>query len=302
MDDHIMCIKFNFKFYKMTAFWRADSETLVYRVYRIVLVVIYFLLYLGSILIGLLITNTVDQLFSEAMYLSLTEIAMGVKTFYIFINFHTVYRLHQMAISKQFQPTCEDESKPAQKLLSKVNFCFMAYFAWVFITVLTAVPSFFDKAYKLPFFSWILGIPYGADKPYNFYCLWIYQLSGLFLHGIFNVAAELQVGYLLTVARIQLDFLSRRFSRLVRSNGCLYYNPKYRESFIECVQHYTVVDKFVQDFEHVYSKPMFAQFCASGASICATAYRLSSVRIDDFLKGYIYIGNSKNPMLLYRNV
>ncbi|XP_053691050.1 odorant receptor 94b-like [Sabethes cyaneus] len=211
------------------------------------------------------------------MYLSLTEIAMGVKTFYIFINFHTVYRLHQMAISKQFQPICEEELRPAQSLLSKVNFCFMAYFIWVFVTVATAVPSFFDEKYELPFFTWVLGIPYGSDMPYNFYCLWIYQISGLFMHGIFNVAAELQVGYLLTVARIQLDFLTRRFASLSRANE----TSQHRESFIECVQHYTVVEKFVRDFEHVFSKPMFAQFCASGASICATAYRLSSVNLSE---------------------
>ncbi|XP_053691051.1 odorant receptor 94a-like [Sabethes cyaneus] len=245
--------------------------------------VAFFLIYLGTILAGLLITNTIDQLFSEALYMSLTEIAMGVKTYHLFKHFYTIYHLHQVAISKDFQPVNEEESQLARKLLWKVNFCYLLYQTWVVLINLSAISLLFDGQYKLPYFSWVWGIPYGADVPYNYLFLWSYQVFGMFIHAILNIIVESQVGYLLTVADLQLDFLARRFSKLTCSYGSTIENLKYRELFIRFVQHYNNVNWFVRDIEHVYSKPMFAQFCASAASICATAYRLSMVNLrEDF--------------------
>ncbi|XP_055543701.1 odorant receptor 94a-like [Wyeomyia smithii] len=282
MEDHVLCIRLTFKFLKFVAFWRDENETRLYQCFRVVFFVIFFLLYLGTILAGLLVTNTIDQFFSEALYISLTEISMAVKAYSLFKHFYTVLQLHQLAVSKEFQSIGEEELHLVRVLLWRFNTCYTIFQALVLTINVSAISLLFDGQYKLPYFSWIWGLPYGVDAPYTYLFIWFYQVFGMCIHGILAIAVESQASYLLTVAGAQLDFLSRRFSQLTCSHGSTDENSKHRKSFIQFVQHYNKVYWFVRDTEDVYSKPMFAQFCASAISLCATAYRLSLVHVKDF--------------------
>lgn len=274
MKNHIFFIKLNFKFLKIFGLWHDGNESRSYKVYRIVFLVIFFLLYLGSIVISAVLTSSVEEFFSQILYAALTEMAMAVKTFYGYYHFVTIYRLHKQAISKDFQPVNAEEDKRSKNLLNKINLYFFGYLLWSTAGVWTNIAFLFNGQFKLPFFPWLLGIPYGKHLPYNYNFLLFYQLTGIWIHAVLNVIVDSQVGYLLAVAGIQMDFLA---ARLEATQAGRIGQKKFRNTYKQHIKHFNVVNNFVKNVERVYSKSVFSQFCASGITICAIAYRLSSV-------------------------
>ncbi|EDS28735.1 odorant receptor 71a [Culex quinquefasciatus] len=261
-------------FLKIFGLWHDGNESRSYKVYRIVFLVIFFLLYLGSIVISAVLTSSVEEFFSQILYAALTEMAMAVKTFYGYYHFVTIYRLHKQAISKDFQPVNAEEDKRSKNLLNKINLYFFGYLLWSTAGVWTNIAFLFNGQFKLPFFPWLLGIPYGKHLPYNYNFLLFYQLSGIWIHAVLNVIVDSQVGYLLAVAGIQMDFLA---ARLEATQAGRIGQKKFRNTYKQHIKHFNVVNNFVKNVERVYSKSVFSQFCASGITICAIAYRLSSV-------------------------
>ncbi|KAL1394874.1 hypothetical protein pipiens_011643 [Culex pipiens pipiens] len=167
-----------------------------------------------------------------------------------------------------------EEDERSKSLLTKINLYFFGYLLWSTAGVWTNIAFLFNGQFKLPFFPWLLGIPYGKHLPYNYNFLLFYQLTGIWIHAVLNVIVDSQVGYLLAVAGIQMDFLA---ARLETTQAGRIGQQKFRNTYKQHIKHFNVVNNFVKNVERVYSKSVFSQFCASGITICAIAYRLSSV-------------------------
>lgn len=275
MEHYFSSISFSFKVLKIFGLWRTNKERYSYKVYRMFFICVFFLFYLGSIFVSALTVSTVDEFFSEILYIALTEIVMAFKTCAGFFKFYTIKQLHQQTHSTDFKPLNAKERKIFDKSITRIN----RYF-WLLLcstcTVWFNLLALFSGQFKLPMFPWMLGIPYGRHLPYNFYFLAVYQTTGMFLHAFINIIHDIQVCYLLEAGSIQLMLLEERFST-TQSKQTGRHN--HRKLYIKYMEHFVKITNFVKQVESVWSKAIFSQFCASGITICAISFRLSSVSL-----------------------
>lgn len=277
MQEHIFIVRTNFKFWQLFALWNDGHESRGYKIYRIVFHWFFFVLYFGSIIIGSLAVSTVDEFFTQTLYMALTETATLVKIMISFKNFTTVKELHEIASSPEFKPQSDEEALCSRRILGRVNFLYLGFVLCSIIGILSHLTYLYDGKYELPFFPWVLGISYGRHLPYNHAILCYYQITGMIIHAILNAAVDCQIGYLLAVGSNQVDFLAWRLFALRCPNDIKAGTSGIKRFYRNHFEHYNKINQFVKEVERVYSIPVFSQFCASGITICAIAYRLSLV-------------------------
>lgn len=255
--------------YRCFGIWRENNQRSWYRTYRWIFTVPFLYLYLLSMVIGAFKKNS-EQLWKDDLFILLTEFAMLVKTVSTYHNFEQIVKLLNISVSEHFSPKYERKQR---SILQNLNQILMSYFIISILTAFTTSIHIFQGNYKLPTFSWFFGIPYGPDHPLNYYLIAYYQVFGMIVHCMLNVAGDIQIAYMLATVGIQLEQLERSFTGLSR----IVFRDNRQREFCRCITHYQRVRRFAKHVERIYSAPVFVQFCVSGITMCATAFRLSTV-------------------------
>nr|USS30765.1 odorant receptor [Aedes albopictus] len=283
-DDFIPSQRAAFWIWKIYGIWATEDESPFYRTYRRVYHFLFTGVYLFSMFISSFFTENSEELWGEILFILPTELAMLTKNVITVNKFETIYALHRTSISKEFQPTCPKHGKEYDLYFDRFSKLMLMYF---FVSICAATSHFgflFDDRLKLPFFNWFFWVPLDRDHLNNYYLLFAYQMIGMIGHCCLNVSGDMNIAYLLSIAGQQLDLLSCKFACLpVPRARTSAEKDHYRRKFVAQIQQYNRIYEFARDIEKAVSWGVFAQICASGITICAIVFRLSSISIIDHL-------------------
>ncbi|XP_055550255.1 odorant receptor 94a-like isoform X2 [Wyeomyia smithii] len=234
-----------------------------------------------------------EELWSEVMFVLLTDTAMFVKYVFIVNNFETIIELHEQTISDDFHPQTDRQAETRRRLFSRFSNTMIAYYVCSLISVWTHLEMLYDGRYKLPFSNWFYWVPMDEENLAYYHLVFAYEMFGMTGHCVLNVAADSQLAYLLYAAGLQLDNLREKLVYLGVSKP-VSENEKaiYYRAFIDAIEKYYRIYSFTQKVEKIFSLATFLQICASGVTICAVMFRLSEINIVKELESAI-------PMLFY---
>ncbi|KXJ69005.1 hypothetical protein RP20_CCG000551 [Aedes albopictus] len=259
--------------YRILGLSLGTNQSVLYQIYRWVLSATFLIAYLLGMIASAIQEENSETLWKEDIFIILTELAMFVKVVTTYCRFQEIAQLLQISVSKEFSPKSPCEEERYLKIFRHLNTALMGYLIGSVVTASSTAIHIFNSLYKLPTFSWFFGVPYGPNHELNYLLIASYQVTGMLIHCALNVSVDIQVTYLLAIAGIQLDFLEQRFINL-KYDHSVYLR---RQRFVYHNRQMQLVEQFVQDIERVYSPAIFTQFCVSAITICATAFRISSV-------------------------
>ncbi|XP_038121023.1 putative odorant receptor 71a [Culex quinquefasciatus] len=290
--EYIPSERLTFWIWKILGIWATQDESRLYRAFRWIYHFTFTIVYLFCIFISSFFKETMAELWSDVMFILLTELAMFTKTVITVRKFETVYRLHWETISDEFRPISEWETRVHGAFFSRFSTAMLGYYLCSFLTLWAHLGFLFE--YKFPFFSWFFWLPLGRANLTNYYIIFAYQMFGMLGHLSLNVSGDIQHAYLLATAGIQLDFLYERLTKLpIPTSNSSIGKDHYRETLIQHIEHYERIYRFVKEIEDTFSMAIFVQICASGVTVCATILRLSTVNLATDL------GTDGAPMVFY---
>uniref|UniRef100_A0A182QEL1 Odorant receptor n=1 Tax=Anopheles farauti TaxID=69004 RepID=A0A182QEL1_9DIPT len=275
----IFPMRFSMWAWKLCGMFNAPvPKTLAYRVYCYVFYACIMAIYLFALMLNVFVPQPFEQRVFFIMYIFLTETAMILKTRTIYRRFDTVWSLYETTLGPSFQPRDEQERELQHRTLLVFN---RWYYIYIFVSHMAAFGTgshLLSSEYRMPFFPWFFGVPYGADAPVAYYTIFTYQCFGMYFHMLLNTAGDTQLCYLLQMIGIQLDLLAKRFCQLGTSE-------EFERSFVPLVQHYNKIHRMLRRVENLFSLAYFVQFSVSGLVICASAYQVASMlNLNDFSK------------------
>ncbi|ETN60957.1 putative odorant receptor [Anopheles darlingi] len=233
-------------------------------------------LYLCALVLNIFVSQTFEQLVFYIMYIVLTETAMCLKTWTNYRLFPVIWSLHETTIGTSFQPLDSYEKDAQDRTLRTFN---RLYYIYIFVSHMAAFGTgshLFSSEYRMPFFPWFFGVPYGPDASLAYYTIFAYQSFGMYFHMLLNTAGDTQLCYWLQMIGLQLDMLANRFRKLNT-------NEEFEKSFVPLVLHYEKVYRMLLRVERLFSLAYFVQFSVSGLVICASAYQVASMlNLNDF--------------------
>uniref|UniRef100_A0A182Y463 Uncharacterized protein n=1 Tax=Anopheles stephensi TaxID=30069 RepID=A0A182Y463_ANOST len=245
-------------------------KSLPYRVYCYTFYSCIMALYLFVLMLNVFVPQPFEQRVFFIMYIALTETAMILKTSTIYRYFDTIWDLYETTLGPSFNPGTGGNDRT----LLVFN---RWYYVYIFVSHMAAFGTgshLLSSEYRMPFFPWFFGIPYGDEARVAYYTIFVYQCFGMYFHMLLNTAGDTQLCYMLQMIGIQLDLLAKRFRSLSNSE-------EFDRSFVPLVQHYNKIHRV----ENLFSLAYFVQFSVSGLVICASAYQVASMfNLYDFSK------------------
>ncbi|XP_058817504.1 odorant receptor 94a-like [Topomyia yanbarensis] len=285
-SEFIFCERVTFWIWKVYGIWTTKDDSSFYRAFRWIYHFFFTFLYIFAMFVSSFFTNNPEELWSEVMFMLLTELAMCTKLFILVNNFSAVLRLHQTTVSRDFLPKTDHDLKTRGHILDRFSKAMLAYYFCSLASVMSNIGLLFGDSYKLPYSNWFYWVPLGKDHQRNYHIMFAYQIFGMVGHCSLNVAADIQVVYLLIAAGFQLDNLKDEFANLpILSTQTHVEKQIYRRTLVEHIKN------FVKEVEQIFSMAVFTQACASGITICAVMFALSSMSIFDL--------EASIPMLFY---
>uniref|UniRef100_A0A182RNV9 Uncharacterized protein n=1 Tax=Anopheles funestus TaxID=62324 RepID=A0A182RNV9_ANOFN len=269
-SDYIRPVRMTIWVWKICGLYNAKPQAPLYRAYRIVFNVVLMVVYLFTLSFNMFLMQTFEQLVLYTMYIVFTEIVMLLKALITYHKFEQICDLFRQTLDSDFKPMDAEEEKLHRKGVGEINYYFYLYILTTNLAIASSVLYLLHQDYRLPYFPWMLGIPYGPTERLNFGIMFAYQVVGMYFHMWINIAIDIQLIYFLGMIGIQLDLLGKRF-RMIRTS------EQFGQSFVQLINQYQKVQRMTQDIEHLFSPAFFAQFSASGLVICATAYKTSSM-------------------------
>lgn len=235
--EYIPSERLTFWIWKILGIWATQDESRLYRAFRWIYHFTFTIVYLFCIFISSFFKETMAELWSDVMFILLTELAMFTKTIITVRKFGTVYRLHRETISDEFRPNSEWETRVHGAFFSRFSTAMLGYYLCSFLTLWAHLGFLFE--YKFPFFSWFFWLPLGRENLTNYYIIFAYQMFGMLGHLSLNVSGDIQHAYLLATAGIQLDFLYERLTKLpIPTSNSSIEKDRYRETLIQHIEHY----------------------------------------------------------------
>ncbi|XP_035893066.1 odorant receptor 94a-like isoform X1 [Anopheles stephensi] len=245
-------------------------KSLPYRVYCYTFYSCIMALYLFVLMLNVFVPQPFEQRVFFIMYIALTETAMILKTSTIYRYFDTIWDLYETTLGPSYQPRDGRERALHDRTLLVFN---RWYYVYIFVSHMAAFGTgshLLSSEYRMPFFPWFFGIPYGDEARVAYYTIFVYQCFGMYFHMLLNTAGDTQLCYMLQMIGIQLDLLAKRFRSLSDSE-------EFDHSFVPLVQHYNKIHRMLCRVENLFSLAYFVQFSVSGLVICASAYQVASM-------------------------
>uniref|UniRef100_A0A182XGI9 Uncharacterized protein n=1 Tax=Anopheles quadriannulatus TaxID=34691 RepID=A0A182XGI9_ANOQN len=268
--DYIRPVRITVWTWKICGLYNGKPQTTRYRVYRAVFNIFLMVVYLFTLSLNVFVMQTFEQLVLYIMYIVFTEIVMALKAIVTYYKFDQLCDLYRQTLGSDFKPLDAEEEQLHRKGVASINHYLYPYLVTTNLAVASSCLYLLQDDYRLPYFPWILGIEYGPTKRLNYGLLFAYQVIGMYLHMLINVAIDVQLSYLLGMISIQLDLIGKRFRSLHTSE-------QFRESFVGLMNHYGKVQRMTAEIEQLFSAAYFAQFGSSGLVICASAFKTSSM-------------------------
>uniref|UniRef100_A0A182JUI6 Odorant receptor n=1 Tax=Anopheles christyi TaxID=43041 RepID=A0A182JUI6_9DIPT len=269
-SDYIPPVRITVWVWKICGLYNGEPLSSSYRAYRAVFHIFLMVVYLFTLSLNIFVMQAFEQLVLYIMYIVFTEIVMALKAIVTYYKFDQLCDLYRQTLASDFKPLDAEEEQLHRKGVASINYYLYPYLITTNMAVASSCLYLLQEDYRLPYFPWILGIEYGPTKRLNYGLLFAYQVVGMYLHMLINVAIDVQLSYLLGMISIQLDLIGKRFRTLHTSE-------QFRESFVDLMNHYQKVQRMTAEIEKLYSSAYFAQFGSSGLVICASAFKASSM-------------------------
>ncbi|XP_058451272.1 odorant receptor 94a-like [Malaya genurostris] len=291
-SEFVLCQRITFWVWKVYGIWTTEDQSLLYRAFFWIYHFFFTFAYIFAMFLSSFFTDNSEELWREVMFMLLTEAAMCTKQFYLIRNFAAILRLNRISVSMDYSVKTDHDLKAQTRMLNRCNTVMLVFFLFSISSVLGNVALLFGDSYKLPYSNWFYWVPLGKNHQTNYYIMFAYQIFGMVCHCALNVVADIHVIYLLSVVSFQLDLLLEDLARLPIPSSRTYIEKQlYRQTFVEHIEKYDRIHSFVREVEHIFSVPVFIQIGASGITICAVMFALSSMDITDL--------RSSVPMLCY---
>uniref|UniRef100_A0A182V188 Odorant receptor n=1 Tax=Anopheles merus TaxID=30066 RepID=A0A182V188_ANOME len=215
----IFPMRFSMWAWKVCGFFNAPvPKSVAYRVYCYAFYSCIMAVYLFVLLLNVFVPQPFEQRVFFIMYIFLTETAMILKTLTIYRHFNIVWSLYETTLGVSFQPRDEQERELQQRRLAVFN---RWYYAYIFVSHMAAFGTgshLLSAEYRMPFFPWFFGVPYGEDAHVAYYTIFAYQSFGMYFHMLLNTAGDTQLCYMMHMIGIQLELLGKRFRNLNSSD------------------------------------------------------------------------------------
>lgn len=211
-------------FLRVFGLWPSKNPSLIYTFYGQLIVLIFSLLYTLSMIIQLL--NIEDMKNStEALYMTLTEIALVIKILnYMFRVIEMQKILHS---TEQFSLETDAEQILLQLYVDRyLKIIIFYYIAVLYASTNADVISALGHNNDLPYSAWY---PYFDWKNNNrhFWILFVYQAIGMFITAMVNVSLELYAAMLMIMNSFQMEVLGMRLRKLGYTNENVDRNPRF---------------------------------------------------------------------------
>ncbi|XP_053694148.1 odorant receptor 94a-like [Sabethes cyaneus] len=286
-SEYILCERLTFWIWKIYGFWATEDESQYYRAYRWLYHFFFTVIYIFAMFVSFFVAENAEELWSEVMFMLLTDTAMFVKYIFIVSNFETLIKLHEQTISEDFRPQTDRQAETYRRQFTLFSNTMVAYYICSLVSVWTHLELLFDGRFKLPFSNWFYWVPMGEDTLTYYHLVFAYEMFGMTGHCVLNVAADSQIAYLIFTAGFQLDNLCDKLVNLSVPDSATYVEKaKYQRAFIDAIEN------FAHKVEEIFSLAVFLQICASGITICAVMFRLSEINLVKDLGSAI-------PMMFY---
>jgi gustatory receptor len=180
--------------------------------------------------------NNIDEL-TQQWYLTLTAIACMSKVLNYWVKYDRVIELYEYIENIETKPASQLDEVDQKCLIRivKLDRYIQYYFcATIIATLAICVAPAFSEVYRLPIFSWFYGVPYGEKEVVSYYILFAYQVFGIAMQALCNVALDSSVCYMMLIAERQFCDLGRKLKAIsVDAN-----EGKVMKTFVEYVSYY----------------------------------------------------------------
>ncbi|RZB39582.1 7tm 6 domain containing protein [Asbolus verrucosus] len=272
--------RLNFLMLKIIGLWPpGDNEAYGYNLYSVYAFSAITILEVGHIsfqTINLYFIKDDLQAVTGTIFILLTIIAVGLKTYCLVKNMKMLKQLMITVNNDLFQPRNEEQKKMIQPTILAWKMTVWSFgilaiaclFLWSFFPILDKT----YKVYRLPFLAWY---PYNYKTSPQYEFTYIYQVMAIHFIAAVNVNIDGLIAALNMFIAAQFDILCDDLRNLHQNEE--EDSAEVNKKLTTCVNHHREILKFADHTNEFYNWLLFVQFFVGGISIGLAMFELTVV-------------------------
>lgn len=204
-------------FLRIFGLWPGENPSIYYICYGYLIVLVFSLIFTASMVIQLFRLEDITKNTTEALYMTLIEVALVIKILNCIIRAQEILQMFRSAENFVLE---NNEEMHLLKIYVNNYFKFsMFYFlAAIYASSSADISAALSDTNDLPFSAWY---PYfdWINNSRHFWMLWLYQAIGMFITAVVNVALEQFAALLMIMNSFQMEVLGMRLSKLGYSSN-----------------------------------------------------------------------------------
>lgn len=199
-------------FLRAFGLWPGENPSIYYICYGYLIVLVFSLIFTASMVIQLFRLEDIMKNSTEALYMTLTEVALVVKILSFMMRAKKI--LQMFRADQRFVLESAEEMDLLKVYVNNYFKFSIFYFLAAFYASSSAdISAALSDTNDLPFSAWY---PYfdWINNDRHFWMLWAYQAIGMFITAMVNVALEQFAALLMIMNSFQMEVLGMRLSKL----------------------------------------------------------------------------------------
>jgi hypothetical protein len=290
--DFKLTIRPNILFLKLVGLWPIDEHDF-YRLYTLVITVLVMGLYNVFRVINIFYVYTDLQVLTATIYLTVTDLAVMVKSILFIYNVQTLKQLTVTINCDLFQPKTAEQKDLAKKSLNEWKVTYVVFCGLVVTTLSmwTISPLINNSGghRQLPLPSWY---PYNTTTSPYYEITYVCQVISMWVLATANTNIDSLIAALMMYIGSQCDILCDDLKKLPKSRDN---ETDFKRSLTDCIIHHKKILRydvrkrkswlfnvleifsFAQDSNESYNFIILAQFFTSSLAIALTMFQMTLV-------------------------
>jgi hypothetical protein len=290
--DFKLTIRPNILFLKLVGLWPIDEHDF-YRLYTLVITVLVMGLYNVFRVINIFYVYTDLQVLTATIYLTVTDLAVMVKSILFIYNVQTLKQLTVTINCDLFQPKTAEQKDLAKKSLNEWKVTYVVFCGLVVTTLsmwtISPLINNSDGHRQLPLPSWY---PYNTTTSPYYEITYVCQVISMWVLATANTNIDSLIAALMMYIGSQCDILCDDLKKLPKSREN---ETDFKRSLTDCIIHHKKILRydvrkrkswlfnvleifsFAQDSNESYNFIILAQFFTSSLAIVLTMFQMTLV-------------------------